>query len=300
MATNQYFNNYPAHQITSEQLLVEDLVIESMQIYGMDVWYLPRETDDSFDKLMGEDQLKKYTKAYPLEMYLNDVTGMEGAGDFISKFGLEIPDEITFQVSRRRFKATVPGLIRAREGDLVYVPLVQNFFEITFVENENPTAMFYTLGRGRDANVYLYMLKLKQFVFSQEIIQTGIQEIDNQIKGNYQVTDLILTLGGTGKFDAANNETVYQGTSLNTATAFAEVVSWNLQTRTLGVIKVNGTFANGSVVIGETSNAHWILTSTDDQTPMDNMFEDMSDNAQLQTEGDQILDFTEHNPFGMP
>ena len=215
MATNQYFNNYPAHQITSEQLLVEDLVIESMQIYGMDVWYLPRETDDSFDKLMGEDQLKKYTKAYPLEMYLNDVTGMEGAGDFISKFGLEIPDEITFQVSRRRFKATVPGLIRAREGDLVYVPLVQNFFEITFVENENPTAMFYTLGRGRDANVYLYMLKLKQFVFSQEIIKTGIQEIDNQIKGNYQVTDLILTLGGTGKFDAANNETVYQGTSLN-------------------------------------------------------------------------------------
>jgi len=160
--------------------------------------------------------------------------------------------------------------------------------------------MFYTLGRGRDANVYLYMLKLKQFVFSQEIIQTGIQEIDNQIKGNYQVTDLILTLGGTGKFDAANNETVYQGTSLNTATAFAEVVSWNLQTRTLGVIKVNGTFANGNVVIGNTSNAHWILTSTDDQTPMDNMFEDMSDNAQLQTEGDQILDFTEHNPFGMP
>ena len=160
--------------------------------------------------MMGEDQLKKYTKAYPLEMYLSDVTGMEGTGDFISKFGLEIPDETTLLVSRRRFKATVPGLIRAREGDLIYVPLVENFFEITFVEHENDMAMYYTLGRGRDANVYLYMLKLKQFVFSQEIIQTGVQEIDNQVKGNYQVTDLILTLGGTGTFDAANNETVYQ------------------------------------------------------------------------------------------
>jgi hypothetical protein len=300
MATNQYFNNFPAGQITSEQLLVEDLLIEALQIYGMDVWYLPRETDDSFDKLMGEDQLKKYVKAYPLEMYLYDVTGMEGAGDFISKFGLEIPDEVTFQVSRRRFKASVPGLIRAREGDLVYVPLVQNFFEITFVEHENPVAQFYTLGRGRDANVYLYMLKMKQFVFSQEIIQTGIQEIDKQVIDNYQATDLIFIPGGTGNFDVANNESVYQGTSLNTATAFANVVSWNLQTQTLGVVKVNGVFANNSLVIGNTSNARWTLASSDDQTPMDNMFEDMSDNAQLQTEGDAILDFTEHNPFGEP
>ena len=34
MSTNFYFNNFPQHQITSEQLLVEDLLIEAMQIHG--------------------------------------------------------------------------------------------------------------------------------------------------------------------------------------------------------------------------------------------------------------------------
>ena len=106
MPTNVYFNNFPAEQITSEQLLVEDLVIEAMQIHGMDVYYLPRTSRDSVDMLYGEDTLKQYVTAYPIEMYLENVTGMDGEGDFISKFGLEIRDELSLLVSRRRFKYT--------------------------------------------------------------------------------------------------------------------------------------------------------------------------------------------------
>ena len=68
MATNVYFNNFPAEQITSEMLLVEDLVIEAMQIHGMDVYYLPRTSRDSVDMLYGEDTLKQYVTAYSLEM----------------------------------------------------------------------------------------------------------------------------------------------------------------------------------------------------------------------------------------
>ena len=86
---------------------MEDLVIEAMQIHGMDVYYLPRSSRDSVDLLYGEDPLKEYRKAYPIEMYLEDVTGMEGEGDFISKFGLEIRDEVTMLMSRRRFGFTV-------------------------------------------------------------------------------------------------------------------------------------------------------------------------------------------------
>jgi hypothetical protein len=93
-------------------------------------------------------------------------------------------------VSRRRFAATVPQS-RPNEGDLIYVPLIQNFFEITFVEHENDQAMFYTLGRGRGANVYVYALKLKQLVFSNELISTGIIEIDNQIRDIYPRTRII-------------------------------------------------------------------------------------------------------------
>ena len=165
MATNHFFNPFPQGQITSEQLLVEDLVIEAMKIYGMDVFYLPRSSRDQVDYLFGEDTLKQYTSAFPIEMYLENVTGMDGEGDFISKFGLEIRDEVSLLVSRRRFAATVTQN-RPNEGDLIYIPLVENFFEITFVEHENDQAMFYTLGRGRGANVYVYALKLKQFVFS--------------------------------------------------------------------------------------------------------------------------------------
>jgi hypothetical protein len=122
MPTNFYFNNFPAEQITPEQLLVEDLVIEAMQIHGMDVYYMPRESRDEVDYIYGEDTLKTYTKAYPLEMYLENVTGMAGDGDFISKFGLEIRDEVTMLVSRRRFKYTTAAsnLIRPREGDLIF------------------------------------------------------------------------------------------------------------------------------------------------------------------------------------
>ena len=185
MATNVYFNPFPTSQITNEQLLVEDLVIEAMQMYGMDVYYLPRGTRDQVDYLYGEDTLKQYTTAYPIEMYMENITGMTGEQDFISKFGLEIRDEVSMLVSRRRWKATVPG-IRPNEGDLVYIPLVKNLFEITYVEHENDQAMFYTLGRGRQGNVYVYALKMKQYVFSEEIISTGIDEIDANIRDSYK------------------------------------------------------------------------------------------------------------------
>jgi hypothetical protein len=142
MPTNQFFNFYP-EKVTNEQLLVEDLVIEALKIYSMDVFYLPRESRDQIDRLMGEEQLKTFGAAYTIEMYVENVNGMEGEGDLISKFGLEIRDEMTVLVSRRRFIFTVP-LARPREGDIIYMPLVENFFEITFVEHENQQAMFYT------------------------------------------------------------------------------------------------------------------------------------------------------------
>ena len=237
MATNFYFNPFPTSQITPEQLLVEDLVIEAMQMYGMDVFYLPRGTRDSVDYLFGEDTLKQYNTVFPLEMYMENITGMEGEQDFISKFGLEIRDEMTLLVSRRRFVATVPQ-IRPNEGDLIYVPLLKNLFEITFVEHENQQTMFYTLGRGRGGNVYVYALKLKQYVFSNEVISTGIAEIDDQVRDYYPRTKISLAAGGTGKY--VNDEIVYQGSNLAYATAQAIVHDFTPNTH-LDIIRVQGT-----------------------------------------------------------
>jgi hypothetical protein len=299
MPTNLYFNNFPNDQVTSEQLLVEDLVIEAMQMHGMDVYYMPRSSGDSVDMLYGEDTLKQYTVAYPLEMYLEDVTGMEGEGDFMSKFGLEIRDEMTLLVSRKRFRYTTgaSNLIRPREGDLIYVPLVQNFFEITFVEHENGQAMYYTLGRGRGGNVYVYALKMKQFVFSEEYIVTGIDEIDGQIRDAYKRERITTAVGGTGTF--VQDEIVYQGGSLATANAKATVYSWNSTTRNLDIVRVMGTFANTTLLIGATSNARWTAATVSSDTAFDNnQFEDITDNTLIETESDAIIDFSENNPFG--
>ena len=295
MPTNFYFNPFPLNQITSEQLLVEDLVIEAMQIYGMDIFYMPRSSRDSVDLLYGEDTLKTYTSAYALEMYLEDVTGMEGEGDFMSKFGLEIRDELTFLVSRRRFAFTV-NQTRPNEGDLIYIPMLQNFFEITFVEHENGQAMYYTLGRGRGGNVYVYALKLKQFVFSNEVVETGNAEIDGQIRDAYPRTRLTLNAGGSGAF--VNDEIVFVSPDATYANATVQAIVHNSVTgASVDVYRVRGTFTSGTLR-GKTSGATWTLNTVSDTSTMDNAFEDIVDNNRIETESDAIIDFTEHNPFG--
>lgn len=307
MPTNFYFNNFPADHITQEQLLVEDLVIEAMQIHGMDVYYIPRSVrvGNEIDYLFGEDTNKEYRVAYPVEMYLENVTGMDGDGDFISKFGLEIRDEVTMLVSRRRFRYTTgtSNLVRPREGDLVFIPLVNGFFEITFVENENDQAMFFTLGRGRGGNVYLYALKMKQFVFSNELISTGVDDIDSQIRDHYRRSQLTLSKSGAGNFTP--DEIVFQspdGTVAN-ATAQAIVHTWTpgAVDNRLDVYRVIGNFANSANTIGATTGAYYTTVGPQDNNAFDdNAFEDIIDNSRIQTEGEGIIDFTEINPFGEP
>jgi hypothetical protein len=301
MTTNFYFNNFPSklgggNVITPEQLLVENLVIEALKIYGLDVYYLPRTTRDQVDYLFGEDVLKEYRIAHPIEMYLENVNGFDGDQDFISKFGLEIRDEATLLVSRLRFRYAVNGLTRPLEGDLIYIPMTTSFFEITSVESENDQAMFYTLGRGRGGNVYVYALKLKQFYFSNEIIETGISEIDGNIRNYYP--KLRISLGsGSGKF--LNDEIVYQGSSLSTATAQALVYDFQPNAY-IDVYRMQGDFTSSANVHGNTSSAQWTVTLASDAPVQNTAFEDIIDNARIEAASDGIIDFTEVNPFGEP
>ena len=99
MAVNKYFNHF---NYAREQDLVEDLTIESIKIYGHDVKYVPR-TITARDNLYGEDPLSAYNDAADVEMYIKNVEGFEGEGDLLSRFGLQIRDEITFTLARKRF-----------------------------------------------------------------------------------------------------------------------------------------------------------------------------------------------------
>lgn len=170
MATNFYFNNFQSSQ---EQLLIENLVIESIKIYGHDLFYLPR-TRVNFDSLYTEDTVSKFISSYPVEMYIKNVEGFAGDGDFLSKFNLEIRDRVTFTVARRVFSDEVggqEGIVRPREGDLIYFPLNNKIFEIKFVEHE---AIFYQLGALQTFDIVCEL-----FEFSNEVFETGLSNIDN-------------------------------------------------------------------------------------------------------------------------
>lgn len=91
MATNSFFQNY---DFFNEQQLIDDLVIESIQIYGVDTWYVTRSLT-SLDNIMNEDRLSVFDAAYQMEMYVKSVDGFQGEGDFLSKFGLQIRDQVT-------------------------------------------------------------------------------------------------------------------------------------------------------------------------------------------------------------
>lgn len=292
MAVSHYFNNYSG-VATNEQRIFEDIIVESIKIMGHDVYYLPRDSYDSIDEIFGERPESVFAKAYVLEMYLANVEGYEGDGDFFSKFGLEIRDTSNFVVARQTFQRWIPSNIaaRPREGDLIYVPTLQKIFEIKFVEEE---LMFFSLGKK---NPYVYELRCEVLRFSQEDINTGVEEIDD-IERISAYTVQIVTGGTNNGLNYIIGENVYQGNSYTYATYTAEVKDWQPSTKVLQVVNIKGTTLAANTIIGVTSNARYAVISTD--TTDDFNTTDEFDNKQLQTEADAFIDFSEINPFGKP
>jgi hypothetical protein len=207
MPTNVYFDT----GTKSEQHLYEDLMIEQLKIYGQDVFYIPR-TLVKEDELFGEDTLSKFDDAYQIEMYFENVEGYEGEKEIMSKFGLQMNEDVTFVVARRRFEQLVShdsNLIvktRPNEGDLVYFPKVKKVFEISFVDHDDP---FYQVH-----NVPAFKLKCKTFEYSGEDIDTGISEIDAIETANsldqlvYQISLEVAT--GTGSLLTETGDYIIQ------------------------------------------------------------------------------------------
>ena len=176
MPTNFYFQSGQTAGTTNEQRLVEDLIIESLKIYGHDTYYLPR-TLINKDTIFDEDELSRFTQAYPLEMYLDNVNGYEGQGDIFTRFGLEVRDQATFVMAKRRWEDMVQTsggrftqTTRPSEGDLIYFEKTKSLFEIKYVDFQNP---FYQLNQ-----IYVYRLVCELFEYSSEDLDTGIATID--------------------------------------------------------------------------------------------------------------------------
>ena len=273
MPTNVYFDT----GTRTEQHLYEDLMIEQLKIYGQDVFYIPR-TLVKEDELFGEDTLSKFGDAYQIEMYFENVDGYEGEKEIMSKFGLQMNEDATFVVARRRFEQLVShdsNLIvktRPNEGDLVYFPKVKKMFEITFVDHDDP---FYQVH-----NVPAFKLKVKTFEYSSEDIDTGIAEIDAIETANS--LDMLLY-----QFTLEQSGTFNQGIELESGDGNIDLETAAGSGTLIGEDETGGEqilLENGDYIIQES-----YVVDTVDENAMNDFFE---------TEDDNIIDFSESNPFG--
>ena len=290
MATNPYFSQ----SVKSEQNVYEDIIIESLKMYGQDVYYLPRDIINE-DKVLNE-VTSRFNSSYKVEMYIENIEGFDGEGDLFTKFGVEIRDQATFIVARRRWDQTTKRYdneitaVRPLEGDLLYIPFSQKLFEITHVEHEQP---FYQL-----SNLPTYKLRCELFEFSSEEFETNITEID-AIEGTVQgVNEYFIGITDSSDVDFVIGNNITQTLSNGTIVT-AEIVSHDENGNTIGISHLRASDNKfheflENLPIKSTSSTGSTLTRTVNnffntfETPTNRYYRDLTD----------FLDFTESNPFG--
>ena len=177
-------NSYFLQGSPSEQRLVQDLINEQLSIYGQDVVYMPRKIINE-KKIIKEIIVSKFDDSFRIEAYISTFNGFGGNGDILSKFGVRSTDEITFIISKERYEDFITPKLnlfsndvkvptRPQDGDLIYLPLDNALFEIKYVELKTP---FYQLN-----NLYTYELRCELFEYEDEIIDTGIDDVDENVK----------------------------------------------------------------------------------------------------------------------
>lgn len=330
-------NVYFSQGAKSEQNLYEDITIEGLKIYGHDAYYIPRKIVNE-DGIFNEDQLSEFAASYAIEAYVQNDGGYEGDGELLSKFGLEIRDQITLVIANRRWEQLIGRFLgadsnydrkiirRPMEGDLIYLPFVKGLFEITFVEMEEP---FYQL-----QNLPTFQLKCELFEYGGEAIDTGFDEVDTYETQFAQRETLNLSPGTGAIGSYIIGEDVFQlipnlSVSPNAKRKlFAEVATWdspNLRLEVYGrtfdcpsaspnstsfsfSTSPNINFATKGVsspqlLTGLSSGAKYYVSSLGDQAQQ---FLDMkdtdsdADNSEFETIGNNFIDFSVANPFGLP
>ena len=194
MALNPFF----LQGSQSEQRLTQDLINEHLKIFGVEVTYIPRKFVRK-QTIIKEVQSSAFDDNFLLEAYVNTYEGYGGQGDIMTKFGVSLRDELTVTISKERFEDFISPFLEAdedyelasrpREGDIIFFPLGTRLFEVKFVEHEDP---FYQLGKN-----YVYQLKCELFEYEDEIIDTGIDDIDSQLEDIGYISTLQLIGSGT-------------------------------------------------------------------------------------------------------
>ena len=332
MAVNKAFHTSNSTAITSEKNLYSDLVKEAIQIFGHDVYYIDR-TTVAIDNVLGEDSLSKFTTQVPIEMYVENAEGgYEGEKELMTQFGLENRNELTLVVHKDRFQDltkqiqiesdtdTTGGSIllesgtidqsedasvletvttgsdfylltetdavstdRPYEGDLVYHPILGKIFEVSFVDHDEP---FHQLD-----NNPIYKLNCKQFEYSSDALDTGITTIDSiEDTESRNTRDFEFTLEQS---TAQNEEINIQHARSNFGLLLEETSGDNI------IGEDDETSVGTSILLendADTGDVSYLLTEdyivgdgVQDKTAQNELFDKLDDN---------VLDFSESNPFG--
>lgn len=310
--TNVFFS--PA--VRSEQMLYEDLVIEGLRMYGQDMLYIPRSTISS-DEILNEEY-SRFNDAYKIEMYIANTQGFEGEGTLLSKFGLEIRDQATFIVAKRRFEQLVQidendiAHLRPREGDLIFLPLTNSMFEIKFVEHENP---FYRL-----SDLPIYEIQCEMFEYTSERFDTGISGIDTLENIGASATVLEITGGtdgfapftrvyqviespdsdGEGGLIIAGEVADFIRDTDNASVGILSLVSIDVDPPSSNIVNFDP--ENGPLLFEtDDSNTGWSVSRVLDINDSESMGNDaLASNSSFALEADDIIDFSTLNPFGDP
>lgn len=291
MGMNPYFNQ----SMRSEQNLYEDIVIEGLEIYGQVVYYLPR-TIVAEDRIFGDDIPSRFSSAYKVTMYIENTEGFDGEGDLFTRFGVEIRDEATFIVARRKWDKLINRydndvtVERPKEGDLVYLPLSKSLFEIMHVEHEQP---FYQL-----SNLPTYKMRCQLFEYSGEDFDTNVQDID-AIERDYGYT-YKLTLGETSSIIQIGDTATQVLDSDAGLSISGEVSKWSDSDQVLHLIHVGSTdgkyhnfITSRTITINDSDFSISVVTE-------ENKISENEQNDDFSEFSDDFLDFSENNPFGDP
>lgn len=268
---------------------------------------MPRESGSSVDLLFGEDPTSVFKTVYPMEVYVMSVDGFDG-GEIYSKFGLEVRKQAKFLVTNKAFRNGVAAenpsnyvgspnvygqsdiLKRPREGDLLWLNNFAALFEIKYVDEEY---FFYAFGNSK---IYGYAMTCEKFRYSNERVATGVAAVDDAIDN--VVAAYAYTMANTANsYSYQIGEAVYQGTNVSFATANATIIDWDLPTLTLTLKNIQGVFMTNNTIIGANSGAIFTLVS---YNQLEQVNPNIDNNNDLAIEGEDVLNFSEINPFGDP
>ena len=277
MATNKYFNNFA---YAREQDLVEDLTIESIKMYGQDMKYLPR-TKVNTDHLYGEDDLSTFDEGIDIEMYIKNVEGFEGEGDLLSRFGLEIRDSVTFTVARKRFDQAIssPKLMTEVGYNLIFEDGDNNAPSRQFLTGAKDTEAFVqegddysnTINRPQEGNLIYFPMVGKLF---------EIKFVEHE--------QLFYQTGRLQTYDVRCELFQYSSERINTGNTEIDVIE---DTYSLDTLVYQFTLEDGLGVLkgedGDTILQEYTIETTDKS----------ANNTFFQTNAENILDFSEINPF---